>query len=294
MRRKHRYSIDFPALREAAVAKPRGCGPQHDKSGPLVQWLMPNEYVAKKAHLSIAGLPATLRGIRLLHLTDLHLGRRWGKANDLLIARVCDNPPDLILFTGDFVENRFDHRVGLANTLRLFAALKANHGVYAITGNHDPDVMQPYLRDAGIHFVTHRRLLVEINGGLVELIGFPGQARQDLDRNFIDQIPPRKAGLPRIILSHYPDLFPAALPLDPDLYLTGHTHGGQICLPTGWPPLTHDRMPRQFAKGIHRFGRTWYVASNGFGFTGVALRLFCPTETIEIELNLDNDDQAKA
>ena len=219
-----------------------------------------------------------------MHLTDLHLGRGWGKAYDLLMGKVRDDPPDLILFTGDFVEDRFDHRVGLPNVLRLFAGLRAKWGTYAILGNHDPDVIKPYLVEVGIRFVTDERVLVPVAGVVVELIGFPGAARADLDGDFVRGLPRREAGVPRIILSHYPDLFPAALGLEPDLYLAGHTHGGQICLPNGWPPMTHDRMPRRFCKGIHRIGRTWFSVSNGFGFTGVALRVFCPTEVAEMVL----------
>ena len=94
----------------------------------------------------------------------------------------------------------------------------------------------------------------------------------------------RTPGVPRIILSHYPDLLGAALPLDPDLYLTGHTHGGQICWPNGWALLTHDRLPRRFCKGVHRIGPTWYSVSNGFGFTGISLRVFCPAEVTEFTL----------
>jgi predicted MPP superfamily phosphohydrolase len=284
MRRKKRHTIDFPALRAAARAKPRGRGTQRDRGGPWLQWYTPNEFVSKRAHVAIGDLPVGLQGLRVLHLTDLHLGRRWGKAYDMLIGKVRDDPPDLILFTGDFVENRFDHRVGLPNVLRLFAGLKAKQGTYAILGNHDPDVMVPYLVEAGIRFVSDRRVLVPVAGGVVELIGFPGAARADLDRDFIRALPRREVGVPRIILSHYPDLFPAALELEPDLYLAGHTHGGQICLPNGWPPITHDRMPRRFCKGIHRIGRTWFAVNNGFGFTGVALRVFCSTEVVELVL----------
>jgi hypothetical protein len=72
--------------------------------------------------------------------------------------------------------------------------------------------------------------------------------------------------------------------LEPDIYLSGHTHGGQICLPNGVPLLSHDSMPSRFKKGIHRIEHTWFVVSNGFGFTGLPFRVFCPAEVCELTL----------
>ena len=280
MRRKHHYAIDFPSLRQAQRAE----NVVRTGRGPWLQWGTPKNCVWANAVLPMRDLAEPLRGLRVLHLTDLHLGRGWGAAHEELIARVAQDPPDLILFTGDFVENRFDHRVGLPNALRLFGALKARGGTYAIMGNHDPDVMLPYLAAAGIRFIAHQRVIAPTDRGDVELIGFPGLARQDLDRDFVKALPPRRVGQPRIVLSHYPDLFPAALKLDADLYLAGHTHGGQLCLPSGWPPVTHDQMPRKFAKGIHRIVPTWYAVGQGMGYTGIAARLFCPMEVTTIAL----------
>ena len=93
--------------------------------------------------------------------------------------------------------------------------------------------------------------------------------------------------MPRIVLCHFPDLFPAARHLEPDLYLAGHTHGGQVCLPGGFPLLTHDRVPRRFCKGIHRIDKTWFIVSRGLGFSGPPIRLFCPAEAMELTLVTD-------
>ena len=293
MRRKtQQHALLDDALRAAEAEVARGDPPGLIVSRPsrarIFQWRAVHDYVHVRAAISIRDLPSTLQGVRLLHLSDLHLGLRWGRAYDKLIEQVQADPPDLILFTGDFVEDRYDHRVGLPLVLRLFAGLKATHGVYGILGNHDPDVMMPRLIDAGLRFITHERVVLQLPTGQLELIGFPGPSRRDLDPDFLVALPPRAAGVPRIVLSHYPDLFGHALLLDPDLYLAGHTHGGQICLPNGWPPLTHDRMPRRFAKGIHRIGRTWYAVSNGLGFTGISARLFCPAEVTEFVLEQEN------
>jgi predicted MPP superfamily phosphohydrolase len=242
------------------------------------QWWKPGDLVWEETALPVADLAPAMDGFRIVHLADLHLRSYGGDAYRKIIDRVEEVPPDLILFTGDFVEDRYDPGAAIPRVMEFFGALKSKHGVYAIAGNHDPDVMLPYLVGCGIRFITHRRIVVETERGRVELIGFPGPSRTDLDPDFLASLPKRATGEPRIVLSHYPDLFPAAFPLEPDLYLAGHTHGGQICLPNGSPLLTHDQMPRRLSKGVHRIGKTWYAVSRGIGFTGASIRLFCPAE----------------
>ena len=145
--------------------------------------------------------------------------------------------------------------------------------------------MTPYLIESGIGLITETQQVVNTGRGAIELIGFPGQARLDMDPLFIAGLPMREVGTPRIIVSHYPDLIGAGLKLDADLYLCGHTHGGQICLPGQKPLLTHDSLPKKFATGLHRIGDTWINISNGFGFTGISLRIFCPSAVTEFVLS---------
>jgi predicted MPP superfamily phosphohydrolase len=247
----------------------------------LVQWWKTRDLVWNHTPLPLVDLPEAMDGFRIVHLADLHLRSHAEDAYRQVIERVNANPPDLILFTGDFVEDRYDPSAAIGRVEDFFRALRSKYGVYAIAGNHDPDVMLPYLTASGIQFITHRRIVVDTERGAVELIGFPGPSRSDLDPDFLAALPQPIAGVPRIVLSHYPDLFPAAFGLAPDVYLAGHTHGGQVCLPNGSPLLTHDQMPRRLSKGVHRIGKTWYAVSRGMGFTGISVRLFCAAEVRE-------------
>jgi hypothetical protein len=244
----------------------------------------PNHAAYRRSRLPIEGLAKSLDGLRILHLSDLHLKPRWCRGYDELLGRVQADPPDLILFTGDFIDNKSDHRPTLPTLRRLIGGLAARHGIYAILGNHDPDVVRPYVVDLGVRVILYRRVIVPVGSGEVELIGMPGISRHDLGMDFIRALPPRSPGVPRIVLCHYPDLFCAVMGAEPDLFLAGHTHGGQICAPDGTAIMTHDVMPRRFCKGVHRIGSTWYAVSNGFGFTKFPVRLFCPTEAVEFVL----------
>jgi hypothetical protein len=148
------------------------------------------------------------------------------------------------------------------------------------------DLLAPHLVRFGVSVMVHRRVEVPIGNAKIELLGLPGPDRDDLDIRFIETLPPRQHGVPRIVLGHYPDLLRTLLSNGcvPDIYLAGHTHGGQVCLPNECPILRHDSFPRRLCKGAHEVGGTCLVVSRGFGFTTLPLRVFCPAEIIEIVL----------
>ncbi|HZK82747.1 MAG TPA: hypothetical protein VFC46_16805, partial [Humisphaera sp.] len=141
---------------------------------------------------------------------------------------------------------------------------------------------------AGSHvtFLDGRRQVIETPGGSVELIGLPGKDRIELTQEILESFPNRDAQSPRIVLSHFPDHLKRTGGLKADLFLAGHTHGGQICLPGGKPLMSHDSLPRYLCTGAHRVGDTWLVVNRGLGFTGLPIRANCPPEVIEISCQL--------
>jgi predicted MPP superfamily phosphohydrolase len=157
-------------------------------------------------------------------------------------------------------------------------------GCFAIHGNHDSYQIGAELRDSQVKFLDGRRHVVDLPGGQVELIGLPGRRRIELLPEFVDSLPRPQADVPRIILSHFPDHLIRTAVLQPDLFLAGHTHGGQICFPGGGPLIWHDKLPRRLSRGAHRVGDTWLVVSRGLGATGLPIRVFCTPEVVEIRL----------
>lgn len=234
--------------------------------------------------LAIPDLPAALDGVRMVHLTDLHLRTRWPKQLDEVIERVNADPPELVLITGDFVDDKRDHGPALPLVRQLVSRLRPKHGIYAVLGNHDGDLLAPRLHALGVRVLLLQRAEVMVNGSPLELIGLAGAERGDLEESFIARMPPRRPGVPRVVLCHYPDLIRLAAPLHADLYLAGHTHGGQMCLPNGRALMTHDSLPRHMCKGAHDFEGTCLIVSRGFGYTTIPIRLFCPAEVVEIVL----------
>lgn len=268
----------FPSI----LKRPFRSGGRSD--GPWLQFGSALGFERNTVELPIAHLPADLHGLRILHLTDLHMRPRWSKVYDQVIENVASNPPDLIAMTGDFVENKINPESTLPFVERLVRTLPARLGIFAVLGNHDGHLIGAHFARWNVQLIDNRIVRLGRGNAVIELIGLEGVVRQDLDVQRLNQLPQKPAGALRIALSHYPDAILRAAQIKPDLFLAGHTHGGQVCLPGGIPIITHDSLPRRYNSGIHRFGDTWLIVNRGLGFAGIPLRLFCPAEIIEIKV----------
>jgi predicted MPP superfamily phosphohydrolase len=226
-----------------------------------------------------------LRGLRVVHLSDLHLTPRWMRGHDELLDHLSADPPHLVLVSGDFVEDKYDHTVALPTLRRLLGRLSARIAVAGILGNHDGDLLARHVADAGVVLLNGRALTLRLGGGCVELVGLPGVGRDDV-RSFpletLNLSPRPAADTLRLVITHYPDTLDTAASLRPHLVLAGHTHGGQICLPGRRPLITHDSLPPAMAAGLHAAHDTLLLVSRGFGFSAWPLRLFSPAEVVEI------------
>jgi len=262
------------------------------RPGPWFQFRVPYGFEWNCATLPVPNLPRALEGLRIVHVSDLHLRRFWKEPYDRLIALIDRRKPDLLLCTGDFIEEKHDYRPALPMVLRLVKGFQARLGCFGILGNHDRYWMGPKLRGTNVTLLDGARTEIVVGGAgngnasaTIELVGLPGVDRDDLTEEFVSSIPRRREGTLRLVMSHFPDhLRRTQYQLQPDLFLAGHTHGGQVCLPGGWPLIRHDTMPRRLCSGIHWVDRTWLVVNRGFGFTNVPVRLFCPAEVLELKL----------
>ncbi|MBC7783236.1 MAG: metallophosphoesterase [Burkholderiales bacterium] len=247
----------------------------------------------QRYELPIRDLHPKLAGLRILHLSDIHIGRTWMPAWDGLLAWVQRDPPDVICITGDLVDNKFDHRPAIPLLEKFAAGLRSRLGVYVILGNHDTELLPLRAPNLPWRLLCNESVQLRDEDVVLELIGLHGVHPQDVSSDVLERLLPIRSTIDgesrvRIVLSHYPA---HALPLarsGADIVLAGHTHGGQVCLPGGVPIITHDYLPRRFARGAHRIGETWLITSRGCGFSKLPIRVFCPAETIEIVLTKMN------
>ncbi|GIW77328.1 MAG: metallophosphoesterase [Phycisphaerae bacterium] len=235
--------------------------------------------------LPVPNLPEVMEGLTILHLSDLHVHRTWMPAWDQLHLRIQESPPDLIVVTGDWVDCKHDHRPALPLLEHFIGGLQARLGVWGILGNHDGDLLPLRNRQGHVRLLCNERARLEQDGVVLELIGLHGVHPLDaVDRSLFELVGETRPDTLRIVLSHFPARVLELAEMGVELVLSGHTHGGQICLPGGIPILTHDALPRRFARGVHRIGNTWLVTSRGCGFSKYPLRIFCPAEAIWVQL----------
>lgn len=285
-------NLDAIARRSSPPDQPQGIADSRElqpiirtnRTGPPIQLFTARGFEWTDVQLPIPGLPSDLEGLRILHISDIHARRTWDAAYDELIARVAADPPDLIVHTGDFVDNKHDSRREFPIARRLVNSLQARIGSVTILGNHDGDLLGPPLASLNLTLVDHRCLTLHSGSAAIEMIGVAGVERTDFDPVFLHSLGPKKPGTLRILLSHFPDLIRKTAFLGADIYLAGHTHGGQVCLPGRVPIIRHDSLPAQFIAGINRYHSSWLVVNRGLGFSSIPIRLFCPAEVIEIHL----------
>jgi len=220
-------------------------------------------------------LPEALDGLRVLHLSDLHADLHPDfPAN--LIRTVAPLGYDLVLLTGDYRTCTYsDHSGATRATIEIVRHLRAP--VYAVLGNHDSLAKVPPMEAAGVRFLLNENVCFERGGARLYLAGIddPNFYRTaDLDRAL--------EGVPRdgckILLSHAPQTYAEAAERGVDLVLSGHTHGGQICLPGGGIVVHDGTAPRKVLAGVWREGETQGYTSRGAGATGLPARLNCPPE----------------
>ncbi len=223
----------------------------------------------------LAGLPPAFDGFTLLHLSDLHLDMSEDLP-DALIAAVSGLEYDVCVLTGDFRARTYGPwQPALEALRRVVPHLRAPR--YGILGNHDTVRMVPGLEAMGIQMLMNEAAVIERDGQTLHLVGIddPHYYRADNLEKALDPVP---AEATTILLAHSPELYRQATYAGCDLYLCGHTHGGQICLPGGIALMRNAAAPYRLCNGPWRYGELQGYTSRGCGVSVVDVRLNCPPE----------------
>jgi predicted MPP superfamily phosphohydrolase len=240
--------------------------------------------------LPLARLPAAFDGYSILHLSDLHLDGHPALV-DRILAAAGGAPADLVVLTGDYLfANGGAHDAIVEPVARLAAALAAPNGILAVLGNHDTAALVPVFEEAGVTCLINEGKRLTRSGSILAITGLDDVHRfySDAALASLQALRPRADEL-GIALVHSPELAPEAAEQGYGLYLCGHTHGGQVCLPGGIPVLTHmdrrgGRVPRRLARGRWRLGDLVGVTNLGAGFSGVAARFSAPPQVLRLVL----------
>jgi uncharacterized protein len=220
-------------------------------------------------------IPSSFSRFTILHLSDLHADISQ-EALTRVIEIVAGLDYDLCVLTGDYRGETFGpFDCALEAVSRLRPSLKGP--VYAVLGNHDTILMVPGLERMGIRMLLNESVAIERCGARIHLAGID-------DAHFyrVDNIEKAALGLPHdefsILLSHTPEIYRQAAHADFDLLLSGHTHGGQICLPGGVPMTLDAVLPRAMGRGAWKYHDMAGYTSAGAGTSVVPARYNCPAE----------------
>lgn len=238
--------------------------------------------------LMVPRLPAQLDGLRILHLSDLHVhpGSDLAWQIPRLVAR---EPHDLLCYTGDFIDIDSD----IPALARLLARLPPSRA-YAVLGNHDyipfgrahgtgandTVALRVVLASAGIRVLANEA--APVFDGALYLAGVddPATGRDDIGATLAAV--PNSACM--LLLAHSPDIVLRLGACRPDLILAGHTHGGQVRLPLVGMLITMSQLPRHLVTGLVRYDDVPLFISRGIGYSGLPIRYGSPPEAALLTL----------
>ncbi|MEI7660956.1 MAG: metallophosphoesterase [Bacteroidota bacterium] len=232
--------------------------------------------------LEFTNLPDAFNGFRILHLSDLHIDSIPGLAT-LIIDKIKDLRFDICLLTGDYrrdISGSFSHILKPVKILSKY--IQAPYGTFAVLGNHDTYLMARYERESGMELLINESVEITREGQKILITGtddpfnfFTEPAVLCLETRGYDF---------KIAMVHTSELARAASENRYDLYLCGHTHGGQICLKEGVPLISHQFEGKQYNHGIWHMGNLTGYTSRGAGVSGIPVRFNCKPEVTLITL----------
>lgn len=230
--------------------------------------------------------------LRLLHVGDLHVERETERERTVntLIEQL---QPDVIVFSGDFVNLSYTwDEQAKRDIRRIIGAWHAPLGVYCVPGTPVveplPRVMEFVQGLENLTLLLNRAVTIQTPCGAVQLLGHVTTHDLPTDRQALDtaarDLPDE--GL-RVLLTHSPDIAPEAADAGFDLYLCGHTHGGQLRLPLIGALLSSSQLGKRFVMGRYAVGSMTLYTTRGLGMEGYGApraRLLCPPEIVLWEI----------
>lgn len=222
-------------------------------------------------------LPYEFDGFTVLQISDMHADISEGAMRRVIeLLTDLELEYDLCVLTGDFRGNTFGpFERALEGVERVRAHL---HGpIFGVLGNHDTIRMVPALEAIGIRMLLNECTLIERARASIHLAGIDDAHffRVDNIEKAGDSIP---QGAFAVLLSHTPEVYRHAAHAEFDLMLSGHTHGGQICMPGGIPITLDSHLPRQFGAGAWSYRGMAGYTSVGAGTSILEVRLNCLPE----------------
>ncbi|WP_277585066.1 metallophosphoesterase [Psychrobacillus antarcticus] len=228
--------------------------------------------------------------IRVVQFSDVHLGPNYSLEQlERLVDRVNDLEPDIIAFTGDLLDvaSEFERR---SETSGILGKLSSRYGNYAVWGNHDHGgggvrFYEDLMMKSGFTLLKNENSIIELESGQVlNIIGLDEAmlGKPDVQKAY-SGVDDRGA---KLLLLHQPDLVDEIGYDNFDLALAGHSHGGQVVVPTFGPVVTPP-LAKKYRKGMYQLGtHTHLYVNSGIGTTRIPIRFWSPPEISVFDITL--------
>lgn len=244
-----------------------------------------DNFRVEEVTIPVAGLPRDLEGLRIVQITDIHMGAFLSERDvERIVGMANETRADLAVMTGDLI-TRLGDPVDVC--LRHLGRVKAGAGMIGCLGNHEiyafaEDYVQREGAKLGIHFLRSENRIMEFRGHKLNFAGVDYQKRGS--RYLVGAEKLIEPGMTNILLSHNPDVFPVAAAQGFDLTLSGHTHGGQITVEYLQQFVNPARFVTRFVSGLYTENDKRVYVSRGLGTVGVPTRIGAPPELTVIRL----------
>jgi uncharacterized protein len=235
--------------------------------------------------IPLANLPVSLVGFTIAQISDIHVGPTIkAKYVEAIVKRVNRLDADLIAVTGDVVDGSVSQ---LAPHTAPLAKLKARHGAFVVTGNHEYysgalEWMAEF-ETLGLKGLMNEHVVIEHDGENLVIAGVTDYSAHLFDLNQRSDPDAALMGspqdIPKILLAHQPRTATAAASAGFDLQLSGHTHGGQF-----WPWNLFVVLQQPFTAGLNRLDQLWVYTSRGTGYWGPPKRFGAASEITLLRL----------
>ncbi len=235
--------------------------------------------------IRLAELPQELEGLRVVQVSDLH-DAAFGEEQQNLIAKVAEQEPDLIFVTGDVVDS---NRYNLEQSLQAVEGFVELAPVYYVTGNHEiatgkVDEIKSSLSQLGVTVLSNEVETLPIEGQTIEVFGIDDPLNGIPIADALAKHP--RTDLPRLTLSHRPEVFEEYVRSEQSLVFSGHAHGGQIRIPgLGGLIAPGQGFFPNYTAGVYEEGETQMVVSRGLGNSLFPVRIFNRPEVVTVILS---------
>lgn len=228
-------------------------------------------------------IPIGFDGFRITQITDFHC-KDFGEQESELIQAIRDTNPDIIVFTGDSIDDKHT----IANYSYLLQGIHDIAPIYYINGNHEYDKSAPLLELLALH---NKYGVIDLNDKTFVLnrqndsIRLTGLDFRNTMLNLMNNISYANTTYFNILLYHGTDKFDGIAPYNYDLVLSGHTHGGIVCLPFIGGIITNQKeLFPKYDSGIFTVGHSTMISSRGLGDASIP-RFYNPREIVSITLH---------